>query len=100
LHAAPNGVDETTLVRLASRPAEQLQLPADAHWLSPRGAARIAITAAQRDALYARIEQALADFHRDSPDEPGPEATRLRRIALPTASLGLWQALVEGLVQE
>ncbi|WP_133001002.1 selenocysteine-specific translation elongation factor [Luteimonas arsenica] len=100
LRHAGHGVDETALVRLASLAPEQLQLPGDARWLLPRGAPRIAITDLHREALCARIEQALADFHHDSPDEPGPEATRLRRIALPTAPAALWQALLDELAQE
>lgn len=100
LRAAAHGVDETTLVRLAGRAPEQLHLPEDARWLAPRGGARIAIADAPHEALCARIEEALAGFHRDSPDEAGPEATRLRRIALPTAPPGLWLALLDGLVDE
>ncbi|MBJ6984416.1 selenocysteine-specific translation elongation factor [Luteimonas sp. MC1750] len=97
LRDAAHGIDEAALVRLASRPPGQLELPPDARWLRPRGGAPIAIADGPRHALQARIEQALADFHRDAPDEPGPEATRLRRIALPTASAALWEAVLDEL---
>jgi selenocysteine-specific elongation factor len=96
---APLGVSEAGLVRLLAQPPEHLQLPGDARWLAPRGAPRIAIANARCAALLDRIEQALADYHRDAPDEPGPEATRLRRIALPTAPAPLWQALLDDMAQ-
>ena len=99
LRHAPQGVDENALVRMTGLPPEWLQLPTDARWLTPRSSARIAISDQHRLALHARIEQALADYHRDSPDEPGPEASRLRRIALPTASAALWHALLDELAQ-
>ena len=100
LDNAPQGVDENALVRLAGLPPERLQLPDGAGWLAPRSASRIAISHGHRQALQAHIGQALADYHRDSPDEPGPEASRLRRIALPTASAALWQALIDGMAQD
>ena len=97
LDQAPHGVDEAALVRMTGIPPERLRLPHGAHWLSPRLAARVAIADGHLQALQARIGQALADFHRDSPDEPGPDAARLRRIALPTAPAALWHALLDEL---
>jgi selenocysteine-specific elongation factor len=97
LRHAPHGLDEPALVRLTCLPPERLHLPADACWLAPRGAPRIAIADQHRQALRARVEQALADFHHDAPDEPGPDASRLRRIALPAAPAALWSALLEEL---
>ena len=98
LRHAEHGVDEAALLRLAGRPPEGLSLPEGARWLSPRNGPRIAISGQHLDALQARIEVALAGFHADAPDEPGPEAARLRRIALPTAPAALWQVLLDGLV--
>ncbi|GHD66114.1 selenocysteine-specific translation factor [Luteimonas padinae] len=97
LREAAQGIDEAALVRLLGRPPDQLVLPEGARWLAPRGGARIAIADAQRHALHAQIERALAEFHLQAPDEPGPEATRLRRIAVPTVSAALWQVLLDGL---
>ncbi|MGY0633414.1 selenocysteine-specific translation elongation factor [Luteimonas sp. A478] len=96
---APYGVDETALARITGLPPERLQLSEGVRWLTPRTGAPIAITDANRQALHALIEQALADYHRDTPDEPGPEATRLRRIALPTAPAALWHALLDELAE-
>src|SRR5690606_27590783 len=95
-----HGIDEAALVRLTGLPPERLELPASARWLAPRSGPRVAITGPRLAALRARIGQALADFHADSPDEPGPEAARLRRIALPTAPAALWQVLLDELVDD
>ncbi|EFV87236.1 selenocysteine-specific elongation factor [Achromobacter xylosoxidans C54] len=46
------------------------------------------------------MEQALATFHQGAPDEPGPDGSRLRRMALPAASEALWQGLLEDLRQQ
>lgn len=100
LRHAEHGVDEAALLRLAGQPPERLRLPEGAHWLAPRNGPRIAIAGAHLEALRSRIEEALAGFHIDSPDEPGPEAARLRRIALPIAPAALWQVLLDGLVAE
>ena len=96
---APHGIDEAALVRLAGQPFEHLQLPEGARWLAPRSAARIAISETHHGALLGHVEQALADYHEASPDEPGPEAARLRRIALPTAPATLWFSLLDELVE-
>jgi len=53
-------------------------LVADAHWR----------------ALGERLREALAQFHASHPDELGPEATRLKRIALPRHDDALFRALV------
>src|SRR5690606_14886692 len=74
--------------------------PEGARWLAPRSGPRVAITGPRLAGLRERVQQALADFHADSPDEPGPEAARLRRIALPGAPAGLWQVLLDELVDD
>lgn len=53
-------------------------LVADAHWRM----------------LGERIRTALAQFHERQPDELGPEASRLKRIALPRLDDALFRALV------
>ncbi|HXQ30468.1 MAG TPA: selenocysteine-specific translation elongation factor [Steroidobacteraceae bacterium] len=47
-----------------------------------------------------RVLAALAEFHAAAPDEPGPDAARLRRIAAPAAAPRLWRALLDELVAE
>ena len=39
----------------------------------------------------------FAEFHVNSPDEPGPDIGRLRRIALPQLPQDLWRALIADL---
>ena len=50
--------------------------------------------------LRERTLNALRDFHADAPDEPGPDAGRLRRIALPDVCQPLWLSLIDQLTRE
>ncbi|WP_250481948.1 selenocysteine-specific translation elongation factor [Caballeronia sp. NCTM5] len=56
------------------------------------------IAARHWDALKARLLDALAAFHERFPDEQGPDAARLRRMAAPLAPDALWRALVDDAV--
>ena len=51
-------------------------------------------------ALRQRALTTLREFHAEFSDEPGPDAGRLRRMALPDLPVALWQALVEELTQD
>ncbi len=59
-----------------------------------------ALGAAQVQACDAAALQALAQFHERSPDELGPDAARLRRLALPRLPLPLWQGLLAQLAAQ
>jgi selenocysteine-specific elongation factor len=50
-------------------------------------------TAAARAAVIASLER----FHTTHPDDPGPDAARLRRLALPRLPEPLWRALLDRL---
>ncbi|WP_054506441.1 selenocysteine-specific translation elongation factor, partial [Achromobacter xylosoxidans] len=102
LAQAALGLDETALQRLAGRPVRDLTAPEGAIWIEPRTpqGARTLILATHWEALRTRVEQALATFHQGAPDEPGPDGSRLRRMALPAASEALWQGLLEDLRQQ
>ncbi|WP_251863508.1 selenocysteine-specific translation elongation factor [Achromobacter sp. Marseille-Q4962] len=102
LAQAPQGLDEAALQRLAGMPAQGLQAPPGALWLTPRNpqAPRILIDAGHWQALRRHVEAALAAFHQGAPDEPGPSAGRLRRMALPSACDALWNALLDALRDE
>ncbi len=48
-------------------------------------------------ALTARLLAVLADFHRQAPDELGPDTARLRRLVAPRIAEPLWRELLAGL---
>lgn len=48
-------------------------------------------------ALSARLLAVLADFHRQSPEELGPDAARLRRLVAPRIAEPLWRDLLAAL---
>jgi len=93
LHNAPLGIDTARLARALSLANEDaLALPGDA--------VRIAQTAIARqhlDALQAQTVERLADFHRAAPDEVGPDARRLKRLAAPRTDDALWRHALDAL---
>lgn len=93
LHS-PQGVDLRRFAAaqgrsVATLPAGGLR-HADAHgdW---------ALGAAQAAAARSIVLAALAAFHERQPDEIGPYAARLRRLALPRLPEPLWRALLDAL---
>lgn len=102
LAQAALGLDETTLQRLTGKPVRDLAAPEGATWIEPRApqSVRTLILATHQEALRAQVEQALATFHQGAPDEPGPDGSRLRRMALPAAPEALWQGLLDDLRQQ
>ncbi|MCW5636812.1 MAG: SelB C-terminal domain-containing protein, partial [Rubrivivax sp.] len=59
-----------------------------------------ALDAAHAEAARAELVQALAAYHERQPDELGPDAARLRRLALPRLPEPLFRALLAGLQRE
>ena len=94
LHNAPLGIDTAQAARALSLADEEvLPLPADA--------VRIGHTAIARShlgALEEQIAERLADFHRTAPDEVGPDARRLKRLAGPRTDDALWRHALDELV--
>jgi selenocysteine-specific elongation factor len=99
LQQAPYGVKMSDLVRIVGRDPQHLPLPSDTVAIDA-GHERFVLLAAHWDALRERTVAALRDFHAKVPDEPGPDAGRLRRIALPDLSHALWRALIDTLTHE
>ncbi len=94
LAGAPLGLDTDRLLRtLGWRGDAPLPLPADAVRL---GAA--IVSAPHLAALEKRIGERLADFHRASPEDVGPDLRRLKRLAGPRVGDALWQHAVEALL--
>ena len=99
LHNAPQGVKLADLVRLTGRAPERLTLPDDAI-LIDADHERFVVLRSHWQVLRERAVTALREFHALSPDEPGPDVGRLRRISLPRLSGALWRTLIDQLTQE
>lgn len=93
------GVRMSELVRLTSRAPEHVRLPAEA-LIQNAGSEQYVLLPALWDELREHAVAALRAFHERTPDEPGPDAGRLRRMAMPDAPSALWNCLVEDLVRE
>lgn len=96
---APHGVSMSDLERLTGRAAASVVLPANT---VVRGTSQgqFVMLASTWNLLRQRTLDTLREFHAEFADDPGPDAGRLRRIALPDLPAPLWQALVEELTRE
>jgi selenocysteine-specific elongation factor len=99
LQGAPHGLSMTELARLTGYAPERAPLPQDAVVMDA-GAERFALLQPQQYALHERVLGALREFHARTPDEPGPDIGRLRRIAAPELPYALWRRLIDELVEE
>ncbi|WP_027815594.1 selenocysteine-specific translation elongation factor [Paraburkholderia bannensis] len=99
---APRGLERSTLMQLTGYDFTTLALPADAVVIAPQGRAEDMTLLAREhwERLATRIADVLGDFHARTPDEQGPDAARLRRMAAPLASDTVWRAAVDALVEE
>ncbi|GAB1406931.1 selenocysteine-specific translation elongation factor [Thermomonas brevis] len=95
LAQAPQGIALDVLARRLQRPAERILLPADAVQAAGHVVARD-----HWQALAARVEDVLRDWHARHPDDPGLEAGRLRRLAFPALAPALLTALLQALQAE
>ncbi|WP_322031353.1 selenocysteine-specific translation elongation factor [Paraburkholderia sp. J76] len=102
IEEAPRGIARATLVQLTGYDDAALALPADAISIAPQGRddEGAVIAHAHWTKLGERIVEALAEFHARSPDEQGPDAARLRRMAAPLVSDAVWRAAIEALERE
>ncbi|WP_322103064.1 selenocysteine-specific translation elongation factor [Paraburkholderia sp. J41] len=99
---APRGIARATLMQLTGYDEAALALPADAIVVAPqgRGEEGAVISRTHWTRLAAAVVDALAAYHARSPDEQGPDAARLRRMAAPLVSDAMWRAAVDALVNE
>ncbi|MBS0404665.1 MAG: selenocysteine-specific translation elongation factor [Proteobacteria bacterium] len=96
LAVAPHGIDQARFAAtqgLVGPPP--IHMPNEA--LSHEGQALGAI---QTEAFGAAVLGALQAFHQQQPDELGPDAARLRRLAAPRLPVPLWQALLARLATQ
>jgi selenocysteine-specific elongation factor len=95
LAAAPLGLPATRLMHLTGYPPDTLPLPEGTYTVA--GSAHedgLYVSTACWDMLRERVHAALRSFHDKLPDEQGPDASRLRRMAVPLAGDALWRALL------
>ncbi|HEY4295521.1 MAG TPA: selenocysteine-specific translation elongation factor [Paraburkholderia sp.] len=92
---APHGLSRALLERLTGMPAAALALPAETRLIELPGHDALLVGDALWRALAERLTATLAQYHERSPDELGPDISRLRRIAAPLADDALWRALVD-----
>ncbi|WP_341888730.1 selenocysteine-specific translation elongation factor [Variovorax sp. YR752] len=97
LASAPNGVD---LRRFAAAQAHVLAIDAVGALRHADAAGDWALGAAHAAAARSTVLATLAACHERSPEEIGPDAARLRRLALPRLPEPLWRALVDALRTE
>jgi selenocysteine-specific elongation factor len=99
LEHAAYGMSTADLVRVAGRPAERLSLPAAALVIGTHGE-QFVLLSPRWQSLREGVLDALARFHSTVPDEPGPDAGRLRRMSYPDMPAALFRALLEALTGE
>ena len=103
LAQAPHGIAQSHLVRLLGRLLQPLE--ATQALQLPLGAGDVLLLDSARwQQLRAQVLAALERFHGHSADEPGVNAARLRRMALPALAQGahdaLWRGLLDALLQD
>ncbi len=95
LDHAPLGLDlAQTACAEALHNLHDLPLPSTAIRIAGGG---VAIASGALRALQAHTLDCLRAFHADNPEEIGPDARRLRRLAAPRAGDALWQHMIEDL---
>jgi selenocysteine-specific elongation factor len=99
LAEASYGVKQSELIRLTGQSPERMVLPDGATTVDGARERYVLLSSAWR-ALREQAVHALRKFHVESPDEPGPDIGRLRRIALPQLADDLWRALIAELASE
>src|SRR5260370_28797948 len=95
LDRAPNGVSRSLLEHLSGLPAGARPLPADTHVVTLSGDDALLVADTAWLALSARLIATLEQFHVRSPEEQGPDSSRLRRMVAPLVDDALWRALVD-----
>jgi len=99
LRHARHGLPLSALARLTGHAPERVPLPADALVIEA-GPERFVFLPSPWADLREHAVRTLREYHARAPDEPGPDAGRLRRIALPELPQSLWRRLVDDLVAE
>jgi selenocysteine-specific elongation factor len=99
LENSPLGIEMRELVLLTGLAPERIALPPQARIVEAAGR-NVVILDSHWQSLAKRALDALGDFHRQQPDEPGIDRGRLRRMTAPTVSDAVWRALIDELLQQ
>jgi selenocysteine-specific elongation factor len=99
LQNARFGVKRSKLASLSGRAPNRMRLPADAMAIGS-GEECFVILVNEWRVLRERVLTSLQDFHGSVPDELGPDAGRLRRMAFHDMPQALWRALLDELANE
>jgi selenocysteine-specific elongation factor len=92
---APFGLSRALLERLTGMPASAITLPSGTRVVDLPGHDALLVADTLWQTLSGRAIATLAQYHERSPDELGPDVSRLRRIAAPLADDALWRALID-----
>jgi selenocysteine-specific elongation factor len=99
LENSPLGIEMRQLVLLTGLAPERIALPPQARIIDAAGGDVVILDCHWRS-LGERALEALRDFHRQQPDEPGVDRGRLRRMTAPTLADAIWRAIIAELVQQ
>jgi selenocysteine-specific elongation factor len=99
LENAPCGLSMRELARFTGLAPERVELPTGARVVGTPDD-QFAILDSHWRALYEIALTTLRNFHAQHPDEPGIDRARLRRLAVPGVSDGLWRALIDQLLRD
>ena len=87
------------LQRYCRRAADRIDLPADAQRIITREDT-VVILASHWQVLHEQVITSLRSWHERRPDEPGVDSGRLQRSTLPALATGLWNALLQDLLDD
>jgi selenocysteine-specific elongation factor len=99
LENSPVGIEMRELSLLTGLAPERIALPPQARIVETAGRS-VVILNSHWQSLGERTLNALRDFHRQQPDEPGIDRGRLRRMTAPTVADAVWRALIDELAQK
>lgn len=95
LAQAPWGIKQSELIHLTGQALPQL--PDGTQTVDCGGGRQYVVLSSAWHALRDRAIETLRQFHLESPDQPGPDVGRLRRITLPQLPEDVWHALIDEL---
>ncbi|MCU1040586.1 MULTISPECIES: selenocysteine-specific translation elongation factor [Stenotrophomonas] len=99
LQQASFGIAMAALQRYCRRAADRIDLPAGTRRIVTHEDT-VVILASHWQALREQVITSLRSWHERRPDEPGVDSGRLQRSTLPALAASLWNALLQGLLDD